>query len=60
MPCLYLFNYYFISYVIVLLDSERSDECIEFIMMCVFLFFMSVYTIIVVEKCFDFELQYLY
>jgi len=31
----------------VVLDSERSDECIDFTMMCVFYFFcVSVYTII--------------
>ncbi|KAF0716625.1 Uncharacterized protein FWK35_00027303 [Aphis craccivora] len=29
---------------LIVLDSERNDECIDFTMLCIFLFFVSVYT----------------
>ncbi|KAF0757664.1 Uncharacterized protein FWK35_00021427, partial [Aphis craccivora] len=33
------------AFVGIILDSERSDECIDFTMLCVFFFFfVSVYT----------------
>ncbi|KAF0739135.1 Uncharacterized protein FWK35_00029365 [Aphis craccivora] len=36
---------------VTILDSERSDECIDFTMMCVlFFFFLSVYSITILDS----------
>ncbi|KAF0731482.1 Uncharacterized protein FWK35_00026969, partial [Aphis craccivora] len=42
-------GYIIISLIVkcVVLDSERSDECSDFTMLCFFFFFVSVYT----RKC---------
>ncbi|KAF0762906.1 Uncharacterized protein FWK35_00026977 [Aphis craccivora] len=42
--CHLKFRKHLSNWVGVIIDSERSDECIDFTMMCVF-FFVSVYSI---------------